>query len=59
MNEAELLTLINSYNAPLTLLLFIYLFFKVHKLENWLSKLDGKLCTILAILNKKEEEEKK
>jgi len=59
MNEAELLTLINSYNAPLTLLLFLYLFFKVNKLEISISRLDSKLCTILTLLNKKEEKKEK
>jgi len=58
MNETELLTLINSYNAPLTLLLFIYIFFKVHKLEIALNRLDGKLCTILTILNNLNERKK-
>jgi len=55
MTEAELLTLINSYNAPLTLLLFIYIFFKVHKLEIALNRLDSKLCTIMTLLNNSNE----
>lgn len=51
MNETELLTLINAYNAPITLLLLLYLFFKVHKLEIALNRLDGELCTIITLLN--------
>jgi hypothetical protein len=51
MTDAELITALTQYQTPITLVLFIYLFFKIHKLENWLNRLDGKLCMILTILN--------
>jgi hypothetical protein len=58
MTDAELIATLAQYQTPITLVLFIYLFFKIHKLENWLNKLDGKLCMILAMLNNKEPRKK-
>jgi len=58
MTDEQLITLLTTYNAPLTLLLFIYIFFKVHKLEIALNRLDGKLCTIITILNNMNEKKK-
>ena len=51
MTDVELIATLTQYQTPITLVLFIYLFFKIHKLENCLNRLDGKLCMILAILN--------
>jgi hypothetical protein len=58
MTDAELITALTQYQTPITLVLFIYLFFKINKLENWMNKLDGKLCMILTILNGKDPKKK-
>jgi len=55
MNEEQLITLLANNNAPLTLLLFLYLFFKLNKLENKISMLDGKICVILSLINNNEQ----
>jgi len=57
MNEEQLITLLANNNAPLTLLLFLYLFFKLNKLENKISMLDGKICVILSLINNNERKE--
>lgn len=58
MTDAELIATLAQYQTPITLVLFIYLFFKIHKLENWLNRLDGKLCMILTILDNKDTRRK-
>ena len=58
MNEEQLITLLANNNAPLTLLLFLYLFFKLNKLENSINKLEGKLCVILTLMNNLNEKKK-
>ena len=58
MTDIELITTLAQYQTPITLVLFIYLFFKIHKLENWLNRLDGKLCMILTILDSKDPKKK-
>jgi len=57
MND-QLITLLTNYNAPLTLLLFLYLFFKLNRLENAINKLEGKLCVILTLMNNLNEKKK-
>ena len=59
MTEAELITLVSTYNTPLTLVLFLYLFFKIHKLEIAINRLDSKICTIITLLNGRNGEKKK
>jgi len=58
MTDQQLITLLTNYNAPLTLLLFLYLFFKLNKLENSINKLEGKLCVILTLMNNLNEKKK-
>jgi len=58
MTDQQLITLLTTYNAPLTLLLFLYLFFKLNKLENSINKLEGKLCVILTLMNNLNEKKK-
>jgi len=58
MND-QLITLLTNYNAPLTLLFFLYLFFKLNKLENTINKIEGKLCVILTLINNQDGTKKK
>ena len=55
MNEEQLISLISNSNTPLSVILIIYLFFKLNKIENRLSHLEGKIWTILTLLNNEKD----
>jgi len=51
MDEQQLISLISNSNTPLSVILIIYLFFKLNRLENAINKLEGKVWTILTLIN--------
>jgi len=55
--EQQLIDLLMKTDAPLTVILIILMWLRIEQLTRKISKMDGKLCIILKLLNLNGEED--